>query len=272
MIEHVTPLVLTFDEAPNIERTLRKLTWATKIIVLDSFSTDETEAIARRFTNVHFTQRKFDNFAAQCNFGLSLAETDWVLSLDADYTLTDELLDEIAGLSAQSAVAAYVVRFKYCIFGRPLRGSLYPPRAVLFQKSCCHYVEDGHAHVLVSEGPTERLQGYLLHDDRKSIDRWLQDQRGYAQREARKLMEGPVQPRGRFSADRLRSWILPAAPTAFLYTLLVKRCLFDGWPGWLYTLQRTYAELLLSLDLLDRRLRGNDHPPGNGNGHSDHHG
>ena len=255
MFSEITPLILTYNEAPNLERALQKLTWARKVLIVDSYSTDETESIARRFANVVLLERKFDSFAAQCNFGLEHLETDWVLSLDADYVVTDELNSEIDRLPAEPGLVAYFARFRYCVAGRPLRGSLYPPRAVLFRRSKSHYIQDGHAHKLVFEGPSRMLQGYILHDDRKPLSRWLQSQHSYAALESRKLMG---QHQARSTADRLRQWIWPAAPAAFLYTLLVKRCLFDGWPGWYYVLQRTYAELLLSLELLDHRLCGND--------------
>ena len=252
MLPEITPLILTFNEAPNISRALERLQWAKEIVVVDSVSTDETETIARRFSNVVFIQRPFDSFASQCNFGLDHVQSTWVLSMDADYVLTDELRVEMSRLPATADISAYFARFRYCIAGRPLHASLYPPRAVLFQKSGARYVQDGHAHKLVFAGHSRLFSGYLLHDDRKSLSRWLDSQRNYARLEAQRLLESS----GRSSsmADRLRRAIWPAAPAAFLYTLFVKRCLFDGWPGWYYALQRTYAELLLSLELLDRRL------------------
>ena len=112
------------------------------------------------------------------------------------------------------------------------------------------------AHKLAIDGPSRPLLGYIFHDDRKPLSRWLESQRSYAALESRKLIAQPH--RAKSTADRLRQWIWPAAPAAFFYTLLVKRCLLDGWPGWYYVLQRTYAELLLSLELLDHRLCGSD--------------
>ncbi|HVX09733.1 MAG TPA: glycosyltransferase family 2 protein [Pirellulales bacterium] len=256
MLSQITPLILTYNEAPNIERALEKLRWAEEVVVLDSFSSDETENIARSFANVVFAQRHFDSFAAQCNFGLERIKTEWVLSMDADYIVTDPFQDEISKLSSESGVAAYFARFRYCIAGHPLHGTLYPPRPVLFRKSNGRYVQDGHAHKLVFDGPSRFLQGHLLHDDRKPLSRWLDSQRAYARLEADKLLAHPV--KARSLADRLRCLIWPAAPAAFVYTLLVKGCLFDGWPGWYYTLQRTYAELLLSLELLDRKVSGRE--------------
>src|SRR5262249_35942549 len=90
------------------------------------------------------------------------------------------------------------------------------------------------------------------------LSRWLESQCNYARLEAQKLIEDANGPQS--MADRLRMWIWPAAPAAFLYTLFFKGCLFDGWPGWFYALQRTYAELLLSLELLDHRLASRREP------------
>ena len=98
MLDQITPLVLTYNEAPNIRRTLEKLRWAREIIVVDSFSTDETLDRLKAFPQVRVVQRKFDTFAGQCNFGLDQIQTPWVLSLDADYVLSEELIEEIGGL------------------------------------------------------------------------------------------------------------------------------------------------------------------------------
>src|SRR5580692_10075232 len=125
MMDSITPLVLTFNEAPNIRRTLEKLAWAQNILVVDSFSTDETLEIVRSFPQVRVVQRKFDSFAQQCNFGLAQITTEWVLSMDADYILSDALIDEIKSLKPSASVTGYSARFKYCVFGHSLRASLY---------------------------------------------------------------------------------------------------------------------------------------------------
>src|SRR6185295_4953185 len=99
MLDQITPLVLTFNESPNIGRALERLTWAKEVVVVDSFSTDDTLALARGFPNVRVVQRAFDSFADQCNFGLEQIQTPWVLSLDADYILSQELVRELTQLS-----------------------------------------------------------------------------------------------------------------------------------------------------------------------------
>jgi hypothetical protein len=140
--------------------------------------------------------------------------------------------------------------FRYCVFGRGLRSTLYPPRVVLYRRSKANYQDDGHGHKVNVDGVVKNLAVVIDHDDRKPLTRWFQSQIKYAVLEADKLAEETAVG----LPDRLRQMIWPAAPAAFIYTLFVKRIIFDGWAGWFYVIQRTLAELLLSLVLLERRL------------------
>lgn len=255
-LNDITPLVLTFNEAPNISRCLRRLGWASRLVVLDSGSTDDTRSIAQSFAKVDFISRGFDNHTAQWNHGIDAVETEWVLVLDADYVLGDGFEDELSQLAPAPETDAYFTRFKYVIYGRPLRGSLYPPRAVLFRKSRCRYVPDGHTQLLKITGGTGLLQSIILHDDRKPLSRWFQSQDKYAGLEAIKLLS---EPRSTLRLqDRLRLALVPAVPLTLCYTLFVKGAALDGWRGWYYALQRTVAEVMLSLRLLEKRLEGDE--------------
>ena len=124
----LTALVLTYNEQENIRRNLEALVWVPKIIIVDSFSNDQTLEIARSFPNVQIVQRAFDTYANQRNSGLDRIDTEWTLTLDADYVLTAELQEEIKKLEPTSDLTVYWGSFDYCIFGRPLRASIYPPR------------------------------------------------------------------------------------------------------------------------------------------------
>ncbi len=251
-LNDVTPLILTFNEAPNIERTLAKLSWAEKIIVVDSHSTDETLDILGRYPAVEVHFRAFDSFAAQCNYGLSKVRTAWVLSLDADYVLADALAEEIRMLSPSMTHAGYRVGFVTCVLGHPLKWGLYPERTVLYRKDLASYRSDGHAHRVQVAGPTRPLNSCILHDDRKSFSRWLSSQDKYALDEAKKLEamsfgNMPFQ-------DQLRSLLIPAPLIVLAYTLFVRGMIFQGLPGWYYVFQRVVAEALLSLRLIERKL------------------
>jgi glycosyltransferase involved in cell wall biosynthesis len=253
-MDGVTPLILTFNEAPNLQRTLERLAWAKEILVLDSFSTDDTLDIARSFLQVRIVQREFDCHTAQWNFGMEQCRSEWVLSLDADYVLTLELEAELREFQPRGGVVAFQAQFVYCINGRPLRGTLYPPRIVLFRKSCARYMQDGHTQVLRVDGPIAWLAGKIHHDDRKPLTQWLWSQDRYAQLEVEKLLARPISELR--LQDRLRRRIIFAPGLVFFYTLFAKGLILDGWPGWFYVLQRTYAELLLSLRLLEAKLSG----------------
>jgi glycosyltransferase involved in cell wall biosynthesis len=252
-LDRITPLILTFNEAPNIRRTLEKLTWAKEIVIVDSFSTDETPDIVKSFPQARVIQRKFDTFASQCNFGLQQINTEWVLSLDADFILSDKLNCELQELKPASDVAGYRAKFIYCVRGRPLRASLYPPRTVLYRKALANYHDEGHGHRVQVEGKVISLHGAILHDDRKPLERWFGEQIKYAEREAIYLIEAPNMEL-KFS-DRIRAKIILAPFLIFFYTLLSKGLIFDGWSGWYYVIQRTLAEFMLSLRLIENKTK-----------------
>src|SRR5215471_7392743 len=133
-LDKITVLILTFNEEANIERTLCSLIRFPRIIILDSGSTDATCEIARLFPNVALASRSFDSHAKQWNYGLSLCDEavkggdrDWVLAIDADYVLSEELVCEIAALTPNPDTQGFRIRFRYLVFGKQLRGAFYPP-------------------------------------------------------------------------------------------------------------------------------------------------
>lgn len=255
MIENVTPLIITFNEAPNIRRTLERLNWAKRIVVIDSGSTDATLEILRDYPQVVVIYRPFDDFASQCNFGLQQVETPWVLSLDADYELSAELVLELSRLQADDATAGFSASFIYRIFGRSLRASLYPPRIVLYRKDRATYVNEGHGHRVVIAGEVRRLTEKIYHDDRKPLSVWLASQQRYAVQEVDFLLTHNRNDMRWADQLRLTGWIVPLSVP--IYTLIIKGCGFDGWAGWYYALQRFLAETMIALEIIDRRLRRN---------------
>jgi glycosyltransferase involved in cell wall biosynthesis len=246
-------MILTFNEEANIGRTLDKLTWAKKILIIDSGSTDHTLEIVSQHSQAVVIRRDFDTAAPQCNFGLTHIESEWVLSLDADYVLSDELVLEIATLRPSSNVRGFWARFVYRIFGRSLRASLYPRRAVLYRRSSASYVDEGHTQRVRIDGKMLNLIHPIYHDDRKPVSRWFGSQARYVSLEASHLLSRDRSTLG--NVDRIRLLIVLAPVLVFFHVLFVKRCLFDGWPGWYYALQRVCAEMMLSIELLDRRFR-----------------
>lgn len=251
MLEHITPLILTRDEEDNIDRTLGQLEWATEVVVIDSHSTDRTVDIAQTFDNARVVQRPFDTLAAQSNFGIAQADTDWVMLLDADYFVTDELIRALAALRPPDDVDAYEIPFKYAVNGKRLRATLYPPRIVLFRRRTGAVIQDGHAHRVRVPGRVQRLSAPIVHDDRKSLGRFMERQRKYMRQEAEKLRT--ADPRSLNFPARIRKLRVVAPFAVLVQTLLVKRLFLDGFAGMRYVLERVLAECMLSLELFHRR-------------------
>ena len=252
LLNQITPVILTYNEEPNIERTLANLTWANRIVVIDSYSTDKTLELLEKYPKVDVFKRKFDSYAPQWNYGLDQVETDWILSLDSDYVLPDELIAEIEQLQPEAHIDGYFAGFKYCVFGKPLRGTILPPRQVLFRKGHSSYVNDGHTQLLQVDGESGYLKNCIHHDDRKALSRWLWAQDRYMLIEVDKLRHTPDSELS--LGDRIRKRKILAPFVILFYCLILKGCVLDGWRGWYYAFQRMFAELLLSLRLIEKEI------------------
>ncbi|MFO0137926.1 MAG: glycosyltransferase family 2 protein [Cyanobacteriota bacterium] len=258
----LTALLLSYNEEANIERTLAALQWVPSIFVIDSGSTDRTLDILASDPKVTILHRPFDSFAEQCNFGLDLIKSEWVLSLDADYVVTPALAEEICAYfyaSEPFQYAGFAIPFRYCIAGKPLRGTLLPPRICLYRTAGARYRNDGHGHRVDVPGKVGRLRNPILHDDRKPLERWLASQLRYLTIESRKLQTTPLSQLS--TADRLRLKTPLAPLAALVLCLFVNGGILDGWQGWTYAFQRCYAEILLKLMLLETRARRRDPDP-----------
>lgn len=250
MLEQITPVILTYNEAPNIDRTLKALQWAKRVVVLDSYSDDATQDICANYPNVDFIQREFDTHAQQWKAAISQnIDSAWVLALDADYVLSDELINELRQLSPSKEIGGYRGAFIYKIDGKPLRGTLYPPVTCLYRLNAADYVQDGHTQRVVVQGAIGELHNKIFHDDRKPSARWHRSQRAYAKQEAQKFANTKFKHLS--TNDKLR--YVGLGPLLVLpYTLLLNGTLLDGYLGLRYAGQRFMAEVYL---LLARVLR-----------------
>jgi glycosyltransferase involved in cell wall biosynthesis len=256
MLDQITPLLLTRNEAPNIRNTVSRLAWAREVVVVDSGSTDGTLDLLREFPNVRVVHRAFDSHAHQWNFGLRETgiTTPWVLALDADYQVTRELVDEMAGLHPAKDTDGFRARFRYCIDGVALRGAAYPPVTVLYRRERGSYSQDGHTQRIALPGRVGDLGAPILHDDRKPLSDWIAAQQRYMRLEAEKLAGCEFGSLG--VADKIRCLRVVAPFAMLFYCLFVRGTLWDGRPGIFYAFQRCAAEMLLSLYLLQGDLRG----------------
>lgn len=252
LLDAVTPVILTYDEEPNIARTLARLEFARDIVVIDSGSTDGTLEILHADSRVRVFSRKFASHAEQWGFAVfeTGIATDWILRLDADYQLTDEIIEELRQTNPSPDVAAFRIGFGYAIFGAPLRTSLYPPNTILLRRGCFSVNDKGHTEAWRVEGKIADLRSKIVHDDWKCTSRFVSSQIRYMAREIEVLDPSP---------NAFKTWLRrhpPLMPAAtFFYAYFCKGLVLDGRAGLYYALQRLVAETILSLMLLERKIQ-----------------
>jgi len=252
-LDGVTPLIIAGNEDDNIERTLAPLGWARRIVVVEGGSTDGTLDVLARDPRVSVHRRSSGSFAEHAKLVLDGIESDWVLSLDADQELSPALVEELKSLWPAENCAGFRAAVIPKIHGRPLRGSLEPARIVLFRPRQARFASDTHGERVRVTGEVAALGAPIWRDDRKPLARWLQLQVDHAAREAERLLATPRAEMSR--ADRMRAMAWPAPILVFLQVLFAKGAVLDGRAGWYYAFERLLAEMLLMLELLDRRLK-----------------
>lgn len=174
--------MLTKNEERHLEACLHSLTWADALFVVDSESTDNTRAIALLHTQEVHTHR-FENFARQRNFALSLVPYKWVLFVDADERVPPKLTAEIRQVTSADLISGYWLPRKNIMFGKWIRhGGWYPDFQLrLFQVGRGQYDERRAVHELVQlEGPIGALSEPLYHLNYERLREFLEKQYHYA--------------------------------------------------------------------------------------------
>jgi len=221
----VTATVITFNEAANIQAALESLSWADEIVVVDSESSDDTVAIARRFTE-RVLVRPWPGYIAQKNFAAEQASHDWIFSLDADERVTPALAAEIAALvkSGPSAAGYRVPRVTFHL-GRWIRSTdWYPDYQLRFYDRRRGRWSGRYVHESVkADGPVADLRGELLHYAYRDLTHHFQTMDRYTTLAARQMYED----------GKRAGWIDLAVhpPAAFLRNYVLRGGFRDGVPG-----------------------------------------
>ena len=235
---HLTAIVLTFNEAAQICDCIESLRFADRIVIFDSYSSDDTLALARS-CDVDIRQRHFDNYAAQRNAALDAvaAETDWVLFVDADERITAPLAIEIREKMEMPGYAAWRLPRHNYIFGILTRGAGWHPdyqtRLLRSGRACYDPARPVHEAVL-PDGAEGTFDHPLIHHNYRDLAHFLEKQRRYVQYDARMLFMQGMRPKPHsFALQPLRH---------FYWRFITLAGYRDGWHGFKLSLLMAWYE------------------------------
>jgi glycosyltransferase involved in cell wall biosynthesis len=221
----VTATVITFNEAANIQAALESVSWADEIIVVDSESTDDTVAIARKFTD-RVLVRPWPGYIAQKNFAAAQASHDWIFSLDADERVTPALAAEITErLSTATAASGYRVPRVTFHLGRWLRSTDWYPdyQLRLYDRRRARWTGKYVHESVKADGTVADLRNELQHYAYRDLAHHFQTMDRYTTLAARQMFE-----EGR-RAGYFDLALHP--PAAFVRNYVLRGGFKDGIPG-----------------------------------------
>ncbi|MCJ8166882.1 glycosyltransferase family 2 protein [Pontibacter sp. E15-1] len=171
----ISAVIICKDEEQFIAGAIESLLWADEVLLVDSYSTDDTLRIAGQYP-VRVLQRPFDNYSRQRNWAIEQTTQPWVLMLDADERIPADLQQEFQQLlEGTPAHAAYKIHRKNFFMGRQVRYSGWQNDAVtrLFDKTQCRYTDKQVHEELVVPGSIGKLRHRMLHYTYRNLPHFL---------------------------------------------------------------------------------------------------
>jgi glycosyltransferase involved in cell wall biosynthesis len=267
----VSVLIMTRNEEINLPACLASLDWCDDIVILDSYSDDDTVNIAKA-AGARVYQRSYDTEDRQRMHGLTEIKFkyDWVYTPDADEITPTDLRDEILAIASDPSrpEVFFKARYKNMFMGRWIKhASLYPtwitrlvrPDRVRFERS---------VHSRASGGPEGQLQSHFVHYSfNKGLEAWYDKHNRYSTAEAslsaNRLLERKIDWPGIFSgiSERRRralkslSYHAPFRPSLrFLYMYILRGGFLDGKPGYLYCRLLAAYEFMIIIKMAEQRI------------------
>jgi len=272
----ISVLILTLNEENNLPGCLESVSWSDDIVVFDSFSSDETVAIAKA-AGARVFQRRFDDYASQRNAALTDVEYKhlWVLMVDADERWPKSMYDEMRRAMAYgNDVSLYHFRRKDMLMGHWLKRSTgYPTWAGRLAKLGEVSVKRDINEEYWTSGKKGYLKSHFIHYPfNKGIAFWLERHNRYSSMEAEALVkevQGSLRLRDLFSSVptirrrflKQLAYRLPCRPLlVFCYLYFVRMGFLDGVPGLTYCRLRSMYEYMIDLKVKELRRREKDLP------------
>ena len=213
-------IIPTYNEENYILDCLQSVSFANQIIVVDSYSTDNTVEIAKSFRCEVF-QRKFDHFSNQKNSAIACAKSDWILFIDADERVTEKLKNEILETINHAKHHAYKIRFPHFYMNRFLYHT--ENKVVRLVKNEKVYFE-GEVHERLSHpGSVGVLKNFMIHYTYKGLFHYIKKKDTYAWFQAKMAREKNKK------STLLLLFFKPFY--RFFHTYFIRKGFLDGVPG-----------------------------------------
>lgn len=219
-MQTLTVIIPTFNEEKYIQDCLHSVAFAHQIIIVDSFSTDDTLNIAKNF-NCEIIQRKFDNFSNQKNEAIKLAKGDWILFVDADERVPHKLKYELLQAIENPKHNAYKIKFPHFYMNRFLYHT--ENKVVRLVKNDGVFFEGDVHEKLIYKGTVGLLNNFMIHYTYKGLFHYIKKKDSYAWFQAK------------MSTDKNKKatyFHLVFKPFyRFFHTYFIRRGFLDGIPG-----------------------------------------
>ncbi len=236
----LTVIIPTYNEADYIEDAIKSVDFANEIIVIDSYSSDETKSIALK-SNCKVLERKFDNFSNQKNEAIKHATSKWILFLDADERVSQKLKIEILKTIKEDKHQGYKIQFPHFYMNRFLYH--HTNKVLRLVKNEGVYFKGSVHEKLIVNGVIGELKNFMIHYTYKGLFHYLAKKDSYAWFQAKNMLKKKKKP---------TYVVLLFKPFyRFFHSYIIKRGFLDGVPGLAvaainaYGVFSRYAKLIL---------------------------
>ena len=241
MIEKLSGFIITKNEEEKIAGCLEHLAWVNELIVLDSYSTDKTIDVAKRFTKKIY-KKKFEGYGEQKQEAINHCTNQWILEIDADEIVPKELEEEIKKLLNKKEklerYAGYKIKRQEYFLGKPLMVSKI---LRLYRKDKVQYKGTIHETLNV-QGGIGMLQNKIIHESDKydTIAKRIEKNNEYTKREAERIYKRKTE-----SIWTVLAKMIFIPITYFLWLYLEKGLIFKGYRGLIWSILTMHYHFLI---------------------------
>jgi len=253
MPNKISCVIITYNEEGNIRRALNSVKWCDEIVIVDSESTDKTIEICEEY-NCRIFDKEFDGYGEQQRYAVSLAENDWILSIDADEVVSDELYDEIKNIfnDDEIKVDGFFLPRSLIFLGKHFKNGRESREYYLrlFNKNYGKFSSDKVHEKVELNGDTLKLKGTLYHYSYSNIEQYFNKFNSYTTNAAQVLFD-------RGDKGRNVASIVLGFPVYFFKNYFIYRNFLNGVQGFLWALFSSLYPVIKYFKLWAMRNKNN---------------